>query len=88
MLLLLPLLFACCSPFTVDPIYRPNHYRAYFKRNWGMKQLEKLNSTRGRGESGVVNMEKVESLMNDTAVRFRLFKAAQGYYKFIAEELS
>ena len=42
MLLLLPLLFACCSPFTVDPIYRPNHYRAYFKRNWGMKQLEKL----------------------------------------------
>lgn len=73
MLLLLPLLFACCSPFTVDPIYRPNHYRANFKRNWGMKQLEKLNSTRGRGESGVVNMEKVESLMNEEEVPLVVF---------------
>ena len=73
MLLLLSLLFACCSPFTVDPIYRPNHYRAYFKRNWGMKQLEKLNSTRGWGESGVVNMEKVESLMNEEEVPLVVF---------------
>lgn len=38
-----------------------------------MKQLEKLNSTRGRGESGVVNMEKVESLMNEEEVPLVVF---------------
>ena len=44
MLLLLPHLFASAAGFIVDPVYRQNHYRSFFKRNWGLKQLEKLNS--------------------------------------------
>lgn len=50
----------------LDALYRANLYRSYFKKKWGLMQLEKLNSTLFICFVIVlVNMDKVNDLINE-----------------------
>lgn len=48
--------------------YRANHYRYYFKRSWGIKQLEKLNSNLSSLYQRVVSIDLVNSILNEGLV--------------------
>lgn len=55
-------------------VYRVNQYRSYFKRKWGLAQLEKLNSMSSCLYLTLVNMEKVNELLNEAVESVDVFK--------------